>query len=52
MLDTLDIIMLNQEYSNEKNDDQGDPFSVIPLKNQKCARETIEIFLGKRGIDT
>ena len=52
MLDTLDIIMLNQENADEKNDDASDPFSVIPLKNHKCARETTEVFLGKRGINT
>ena len=51
MLDTLDIILQNEKESADKDNEQANPFSVIPLKNSKCARETSEIYLGKRGID-
>lgn len=28
----------------------GDPYDVIPIKDRKCARETVEVYLGRRGI--
>lgn len=28
----------------------GDAYEVIPIKDRKCARETVEIYMGRRGI--
>jgi Leucine-rich repeat (LRR) protein len=34
----------------KKTEIVGDAYDVIPIKDRKCARETVEIYLGRRGI--
>lgn len=52
MLDVLDIALQRAEEGKKGDTEEGDPFSVIPLRNsKKCARETTELYLGKRNID-
>ena len=49
----LNVLEASIKRSTGQGLDQnkGDPFDVIPLKNMKCARETTEVHLGRRGIE-
>jgi Leucine-rich repeat (LRR) protein len=49
----IDIIQQSIQRQNEKNKTSniGNPFDVIPIKNMKQAKETVEVHLGGRGIE-
>lgn len=47
-------IILDKAYNRtlglKKVEVLGDPYEVIPIKDRKNARETVEVYLGRRGI--
>ena len=51
--DTIQVV-LEKAYERtmglKKNEVAGDAYDVIPIKDRKCARETLEIYMGRRSI--
>ena len=47
-------VVLEKAYEKtlglKKTEVVGDAYDVIPIKDRKCARETAEIYMGRRGI--
>lgn len=41
----------NRTLGLKKVENLGDPYDVIPIKDRKNARETVEVYMGRRGID-
>lgn len=51
--DTMQVV-LEKAYEKtlglKKTEIVGDAYDVIPIKDRKCARETVEVYMGRRGI--
>jgi Leucine-rich repeat (LRR) protein len=52
--DTMQVV-IDKAYERtlglKKKEVVGDAYEVIPIKDRKYARETVEIYLGRRGIE-